>query len=283
MKNYFKKNVPQYLIYLLYAFNLILMVNFLALNARFSNTHFIFLSSLLVVVFAYLYRHYFSDWLRFAGALPLVLDYCLVYSQTAVVFNQILPSLIGLTCYIYFKSGKKYYVLLVVSLLASAGISYRLYPQNLVQKVKYALNPHDLGDFTFRKISGAGLKLTGGKCTIVETLGKKCGQCVEAMRDLGPFFEDMEKKYGVQFVYVHIGKGNENDIASLRSLEVVNVDSLYYDADKLYYQKTGMVGFPYFNFYDKNGKYISSLEGYNKQFQELYMKEVEEVLLQNSE
>lgn len=282
MKNYFIKNAPQYLIYLLYGFNLILMVNFLALNARYANTHLIFLSSLLVLVFAYLYRHYFSDWIRFVGVLPLVLDYGLVYSQTAVVFNQVLPSLIGLTCYMYIKAEKKFYVLLALCLLASAGISYRLYPQNQVQKVKYGVNAHDLVDFTFKNIRGARLKLTGGKCTIVETLGKKCGQCVEAMRDLGPFFEDMKKKYGVQFVYVHIGKGNENDIASLRSLEVVNVDSLYYDVHKLYYQKTGMVGFPYFNFYDKNGKYISSLEGYNKQFKELYMKEVEEVLLQNS-
>lgn len=38
-----------------------------------------------------------------------------------------------------------------------------------------------------------------------------------------------------------------------------------------------MTGVPYF--YDRDGKYISSLKGYNRQFKELYMKEVEEILL----
>ncbi len=195
-----------------------------------------------------------------------------------MVFNPVLPSLISISIVLYLKFEYKHLFYLILTYAISAMVAFYLYPYCQTSKVKNKLITHQIYDYPFTSQYGTSFNTSKNKCVIIETYGKKCGQCIEAMRDLGNFFVAMEKKYNVRQEYVHIGKMSENDEKNLRSLNAIHKDSLYQDTSKLYYKNTQMVGFPYFNFYDKNGQYIESIEGYKKEFKTLYQKRIEAFL-----
>ena len=240
-----------------------LFVGYFTLNYGFSSKHKIFFTSLSLIPTLY-FIHVKFKLNRFLLVAPLFLYYLLVIKSWGILLNPVLPSLI--TSLLVLLKNKYYSIILII---CSYIISFHLYPNEELRSMTRNIEAHSIDDYSF--IDEEELIFEKIKCLIIETWGKNCGQCFLAMEALESFFIDLESEYKFQHEYLYIGKLLENERELFLTKEYIKFSpQLFQDKSKSYYDDTAMQGYPYFNFYKNDHKYLNSLAGFQHRFTDNY-------------
>lgn len=123
----------------------------------------------------------------------------------------------------------------------------------------------NLFDYSFigHSLDTAILKAESGRFILLETWAETCFPCIKAMNELPDFYQSIEDKVDVYYVY-------ENNKARVRKQfdmifnfkSIKDKSKIRIDIDQSLYDTLAMQGFPYFLLFDSNGKLIYLQRGY---------------------
>jgi thiol-disulfide isomerase/thioredoxin len=101
-----------------------------------------------------------------------------------------------------------------------------------------------------------------GKPTLIETWNEKCEPCIKSIVHLEDFIED-SLNFNHIYLYESFGKENltPNEVYNFNRIE--NKSKIFIDLNGAFYKESGMTGYPYFVFFNRDGALVDYFSGFN--------------------
>jgi thiol-disulfide isomerase/thioredoxin len=122
-----------------------------------------------------------------------------------------------------------------------------------------------LSEFYFidNHLDTINLKSVAGKFTLIETWAEWCYPCIKAMNDLPDFYQAVQEKLDVYYVYESDKERARNQFDKIFNFNLIKEKSkICIDIGQELYKKLGIDGYPYFLLFNSDGKLIYHCKGY---------------------
>lgn len=168
--------------------------------------------------------------------------------------------------WIFFLFGAYFYGFHIYPMykrLIGDDYAYAIGPPVLPQDEKLKNRMVDLNSYVFINAEGVLTNIElDGRPVLIETWNEKCAPCLSSIKRLESFIET-----GLQFkhIYLYENMGSKNlSLDQIYSFdEIKDPTKIWVDKDNFFFNSIGMGSYPYFLFFDKNGRLVDHFIGYS--------------------